>query len=306
MTILQEIKKHYELQTVTWKEKETLVDTDCGVKRIRIWSDLHLLNWHVRWRDEVGKNSLAVADRMIRTVDGACWVDLEGRYLTLHDYVEGRHERGGHEKRWGLLLGNMLQAGLDLQKEFGPITHADRYSFDACLAAIHKLSKDYNELVSVRNSLPEANKRLNLAMELKQASSQVPLPLLDSDTHMSNGAQIFNILFYRGSNGYPEEGYRPLRKFLTEWLKECGPYSLRKLLTCINEHFSLEREQGYLLLAEILTPWELQDCVDQLKNTELSHIVACVESFEQDWDFNRILLHCFTDWMDDKRKRVAL
>ncbi|MDM5339275.1 hypothetical protein QUF84_18915 [Fictibacillus enclensis] len=306
MTILFEIKKHYELQKVTWKEKDHLVDTDCGVKQIRVWKDRALLDWHVRWRDEVGKNSLAVADRMIRTAEGKPWVVMGNEYLTLHDYVEGTHERSGHEKRWGLLIGNMLQAGLELQGEFSSVTKEDHYSFDTCLAAIHKLSKEYNELVSVKNSLPEANKRLNLAMELKKASSHVPLPLFDSDTHMNNGGQIFNILFYRGSDDYPEHGYRPLRRLLTEWLKECGPYSLRKLLTCINEHFSLEREQGYLLLAEILTPWELQDCVDQLKNEELAHIVSYVESFEQDWDFNRILLHCFTDWMDDKRKRVAL
>ncbi|EIT85353.1 hypothetical protein A374_11435 [Fictibacillus macauensis ZFHKF-1] len=306
MNVIEEIKKAYELRTVSWKQKGKLLDTDCGLKRVVLWSDDNLLKWHVKWRDQTGRNSVAIADRMIRTATGHPWIEVNGKYVTLHDEVEGSYDRAGHEKAWGLLIGTMLKAGLEASQEFSTLCQEKTYSFGQCLSAVHQLGKQFTVLESVKQCLVEADKRLKQAEEVKKAAGECLLPIMDQPLSVLHGKQIFNILFYKGSHHEPIRGYLPLRHFLRDWLKECGPHSLKKLLHCINEHYSLQQEQGLLLLAELLMPWELVHCVEQLETKELAHIISTVEQFEQNWDFNRILLHCYSEWLDEKRRKVAL
>ncbi|MET3727616.1 hypothetical protein ABID52_001197 [Fictibacillus halophilus] len=305
MELINTLEKEYELYGIRWKERPHLIMTDYGEKRIRYWSEKENLHWHIRWRDESSKGSSAVPDRMIRTKSGEPAIKYGNRWLTVHDHTE---ELFGCEdvERWGQFIGTLLNTAMssDKQDVFCKQTRQPVFDLKSCITLTQKyLEANFQCMVT---SIKESKQRLEFSRAIKNKVKNHALPVLDQELSVKNGRKIFHFLFYQGSEALPIKGYLPLRKFLVEWLEQTSPSSLKLLLTEVNKHFSLEREQGLLLLAEVVTPWELYDCLDQLDNSSLERMVDGLKKYEDCWESNRILVKTVTEWFDEKRRKVAL
>ncbi|MBH0170760.1 hypothetical protein [Fictibacillus sp. 18YEL24] len=305
MELINTLEKEYELYGIRWKERPYLIMTDYGEKRIRYWSEKDNLNWHIRWRDESSKGSSAVPDRMIRTKSGEAAIKYGNRWLTVHDHTK---EWYGCEdiERWGQFIGTLLNTAMssDNKDVFVKQTRQPVFDLNQCITRAQKyLEANFQCMVT---SINESKQRLEFSHAIKNNVRNHPLPVLDRELSIKNGRKIFHFLFYQGSEALPIKGYLPLRKFLVEWLEQTSTSSLKFLLTEVNKHFSLESEQGLLLLAEVVTPWELYDCLDQLDNSSLERMIDGLKKYEVCWESNRTLVKTVTEWFDEKRRKVAL
>ncbi|MBN3556321.1 hypothetical protein JYA63_18755 [Fictibacillus nanhaiensis] len=305
MELINTLEKEYELYGIRWKERPHLIMTDYGEKRIRYWSEKENLHWHIRWRDESSKGSGAVPDRMIRTKSGEPAIKYGNKWLTVHDHAE---EWYGCEdvERWGQFIGTLLNTAMssDKQDVFVKQTRHPVFDLKSCITLAEKyLEANFQCMVT---SIKESKQRLDFSHAIKNKLRNHALPVLDKELSVKNGRKIFHFLFYQGGESLPIKGYLPLRKFLVEWLEQTSPSSLKLLLTEVNKHFSLDREQGLLLLAEVVTPWELYDCLDQLDNSSLERMIDGLKKYEDCWESNRILVKTVTEWFDEKRRKVAL
>ncbi|KZE64471.1 hypothetical protein AWM68_09990 [Fictibacillus phosphorivorans] len=305
MNLINTLENEYELYGIRWKEKPHIIMTDLGEKRIRYWKDYERLKWHVKWRDESSKGSGAVPDRMIRTNSGETAIQYGEQWISIHDHAEALF--GCDEvERWGQFIGNLLKCAvkydgkenLDLQTEL-PV-----FDINQCL----RLSQKYMEanFSCITTSIYEAKERLKLSEAIRSKVKDSELPVLEREMSFKNGKKIFHFLFYQGGDAWPVRGYLPFRMFLLEWLEHSSPLSVKQLLTEVNKHFTLDHEQGLLLLAEIVTPWEIYDCLKQLDNSSLERMVEGLKKYEECWESNRTLVKTVTEWFDEKRRKVAL
>lgn len=305
MDLINTLENEYELYGVRWKERPHVIITDFGEKRLRYWKEEECLKWHVKWRDESSKGSGAVPDRMIRTRNGDHAIYDGKQWITLHDYADTPF--GCDEvERWGHFIGRLLSASLKAQLEPGHDMKIEVPVFNI-ENALHVTQK-YMEgnFRCITSSIYEAKQRIQFSEALKSKVRRSRLPILEKELSIKNGKRIFHFLFYQGGDEWPVKGYMPVRSFLLEWLEHTSTASLKLLLSEVNKHFSLEGEQGLLLLAEIVTPWELYDCLNQLDNSSLERMVEGLKKYEELWGLNRTLLKTVTEWFDENRRKVAL
>jgi hypothetical protein len=303
MGLINLLENKYDLYGVRWKQEPHIIMTDFGEKRLRYWKDEEMLKWHVRWRDESSKGSGAVPDRMIRTRDGEAAVFDGKHWITLHDYADTQF--GCEEvERWGQFIGQLLTASVqgDYKKDLS-VEHPV-FDFNHCL----ELAENYTDgtFQILNTSLAEAKKRILFSAALNKKVQNTEVPILEKEISVSNGKRIFHFLFYQGGDSKPVQSYLPIRNFLSEWLENTSPLSLKMLLTEIDRIFPLNGDHGLLLLAEITTPWELTDCLNRLDNTSLEKMVEGMSMYEAIWDANRTLLKTVTEWFDENRRKVAL
>ncbi len=305
MELINTLEKEYELYGMRWKEKPHIIMTDYGEKRIRYWSENEGMRWHIRWRDESSKGSGAVPDRMIRTKSGEPAIKYGNRWLTVHDHTETLYGCEDVE-RWGQFIATLLNAAVSVKNQEVFLKQIEPPVFDLnhCMTLAQKyLEANFQCMVT---SIKESKQRLEFSRAIKNRMRNHALPVLDKELSVKNGKKIFHFLFYQGGESLPVKGYLPLRKFMVEWLEQTSPSSLKRLLTEVNKHFSLEQEQGLLLLAEVVMPWELYDCLDQLDNSSLERMIDGLKRYEDCWEKNRTLVKTVTEWFDEKRRKVAL
>ncbi len=98
-----------------WEEaiidRDGLVQTNRGLKRIHYWQDLALMKWHIDWRDSCNVTPYVIMDRMLRTIDGAAYVQFDDYMVTVHDEIKDPYGQIGHEENWGCFLGRMIECG---------------------------------------------------------------------------------------------------------------------------------------------------------------------------------------------------
>ncbi len=305
MGLINTLENEYELYGVRWKEKPHIIMTDFGEKRIRYWTEEERLKWHVKWRDESSKGSGAVPDRMIRTKSGEFAIQYGERWISIHDHAEDLF--GCDEvERWGQFIGMLLKSAVKFELRGNSALQSELpvFDMDHCLRQTQKYMEANFHCITT--SMHEAKERLQLARAIRSKVKKSTLPVLEREMSYKNGKKIFHFLFYQGGDAWPVRGYLPLRTFFLEWLEHSSPLSLKILLTEVDKYFSLDQEQGLLLLAEIVTPWEIYDCLNQLDNSSLERMVEGLKRYEERWEANRNLVKTVTEWFDEKRRKVAL
>jgi hypothetical protein len=306
MDILDIVIKEYGLCEVSWTEQPNTLLTDSGCKRIRYWNDENLLKWHTAWRDETGKKGGPLLDRMIRSKKGESQISFNKQWITLHDCSAEPYGLLGNEIQWGALLAKILSAGEAKECRMPDVKEIEQFDFQSVLELAKPAAGSLGSFSLIKMSLAEARKRaLHAKILIEQAGSRVP-PLLDPQLSTDNGRKVMDFLFYEAGDQTPVRSYKPLRRFLQEWISACGTQSLKRLLTAAAQYYPLRAEQGLLLTAEIMTPWELEECLLSLLNGGLEEAVSCLDRFSREWEINRRLLMAVTEWMDENRKKVAL
>lgn len=307
MNRLRQIEAEYNLPNLKWIKEDELFQSEFGRKRIRIWKDKQLLDWHVKWRDEVSKESSIMTDRMIRTKSQSPYSICDKGWLTIHDEVEQPYLTKGREAEWGEFLAGTLVYGCTMSKSFNFIGKQESLSLLKIKKQIRQLElQDHMAKMVVERTYYEAKKRFESAQSILKKVSLKKVPILNPSISTSNAREVFFQMFFIGGSEEPVQSYSPLRSLLERWLNENGKESFIRLLDEINQSFNLRGEQGMLLLAECLMPYEIQQVTNELsdsdKNRETSKIM---DQYFTSWESSRKVVFTLSEWLEHTRKKVA-
>lgn len=294
--LLTKLEEAYSLKEAKWIEMNRVVETDCGLKRIQYWEDEPLMRWHMNWRDDLGKNTPLLANRMIRTKAGDRAIKTENGWVTLQDEVYEPYSAARCETDWGKALAAMLQKGIETQKTSDIPFVQHSFSYDHWFHKVRS-NKDRQSPLMLK-SLSAVKQRWMQAKQIFDKVKDSDPPVTDPIQTLAQGRNLYGRLYWVGGTNHPERGYRSFRNFLLEWLEQTDTASLERLFDSIDETFSLQGDQGYLLLAECLMPWDLFDS-GHGPNREGT------EMFRGKWETSRQLVLCFSGWLDKKRRKVT-
>ena len=307
MNKLRLIKAEYNLENLQWVKEEEIFQSNVGKKRLRVWQDKQLLDWHIKWRDEVSKESGMMTDRMIHTKTGDPYIISEYGFLTIHDEVEGQYPCKGREAHWGELIAATLFYGCSINKSNVSSIPSNEPSLVSIKDRIRKLQlKDKMAKAVVEKSYFEAKKRVHKAEQITNEILKSRLPILNQFRSFEDGREVFFQLYYICGEEKPVRGYDPLRHLLESWLTKNGKNSLVLLLEEINKSFNLKGEQGMLLLAQCLQPYELKEAMEQLESSQEKEVSEIINRYLENWERSRNLVHILSQWLEEtRRKEVA-
>lgn len=303
--MLRRVKMEYGLSDLKWIKTDQIFQSENGKKRIRIWKDKQLLQWHIKWRDEISKQSGILLDRMIRTKDGEPFFICDKGWATIHDEVEEVFPSLGKEQEWGRLLGTSLAYGLNQSDE----CQRFKKKQDIPLKAVKQTIVQLNNIDPIaknilERSYYEANRRSKKALQLSRRSQSKKLPILTPSITLADAKEVFFNLFWVCGADQPLQGYEPIRNFLENWYIKNGEKSIVHLLDSINIYFPLKADQGMLLLAEFLTPYELTRAVSKLVTQEYETMEIMDEYFKG-WETTRKLVLLISNWIEEEREKVV-
>lgn len=307
MDMIRRIKMEYDLSDVKWLKKNQIFDSEYGKKRIRIWKDKQLLQWHVKWRDEISKQSGILLDRMILTKAREPFFISEKGWVSIHDEIEEQFPCQGREEEWGRLIGSILAYGITQSEDYQrfkkqePLTlHADKATIDQ-LPFLDAMSK-----LVLERSYYEGKNRIRKADHLIDHIHQKRLPILMPITSITAAKQVFFNLFWVSGDTHPVKGYEPIRYFLEDWYLKNGAASTEKLLDKTNKYFSLKGDQGLLLLSVCLLPFELNTAITELSKNETEvGTTKILEMYFQSWETSRNLVLLISNWIEKEGEKAV-
>lgn len=304
--MLRQIEAEYHLENLTWLKEDEIFASDFGKKRIRVWNNKQLLEWHIKWRDEVSKESGMMTDRMIRTKSGAPYIITELGFLTVHDEVDGQYQCKGRESEWGELIAATLVYGRSINKSNLISIPKKEPSLLTIKNKIRKLQlEDQMAKLVIEKSYFEAKKRINKAEQITKEFVKEALPVLNPFHSFQDAKEIFFQLYFVCGDAKPVRGYHPLRHLLESWFKHNGKNSTTLLLEEINKSFNLKGEQGLLLLAECLQPYELEETINKLEKCDEKEVSEIVNRYFESWECSREIVMIISKWLEETRRKVA-
>jgi hypothetical protein len=306
MDMLRQIKLEYELSDLNWITVEEVFNSDRGKKRIRIWKDKQLLQWHVKWRDEISKQSGILLDRMIRTKEGNPFFISDKGWVSIHDEIEEPFPTKGKEAQWGRLFGTILASGLEQSLDCQRVKKQEPLTLSHVRGSIEQLSLiDPMTKLVLERSYFEAKNRIRKALILKDGIQQKQ-PILTPLCSIVQAKQVFFNLFWVCGDDQPVRGYEPIRRLLEEWYIENGEESTIKLVESMNSFFPLKEEQGLILLAEFMMPYEFERTIQQLsKCTTTNETSNVIEQYFKNWEVSRKLVLLISKWIEKEREKVV-
>ncbi|MCT8137504.1 hypothetical protein H1D32_06955 [Anaerobacillus sp. CMMVII] len=306
MDMLRRVKMEYGLSELKWVNANQIFQSESGMKRIRIWKDKQLLQWHIKWRDEISKQSGILLDRMIRTKNGEPFFICDKGWATIHDEIEESYPSKGKEKDWGRLFGTALAFGLKQSDECQRFRKMQDQPLNEIKETISKLKTlDPMAKLVLERSYFEAIKRRRKALDLRERIQINKLPILTPFITLADAKEVFFNLFWVCGEEQPIKGYDPMRKLLEEWYIKNGEASTIDLLNSINNYFSLKGDHGVQLLAECLVPSELGRTVSQLETKTDKETANVMNQFFNSWETSRKLVILLGNWIEEDREKVV-
>jgi hypothetical protein len=306
MDILNRIKQSYDFKDLEWIVENKRFTSNRGNKLIRIWKDKALLEWHIAWRDQVGKYQNFLVDRMIRTNENNAYIPIDEGFVTVHDDELEDYRRHFNVKVVGSFVGEMLKSNQQLDRNFSNMVQDNIFPFDLLIKNIEEDKLQEDEVKLITRALHEARKRVKLAKSLRNKAEGESPPITDAIESIKQCKSVFNTFYWRGGELYPQNAYSTLRSFFYSWKKRYDDDSLRELLDAIHNVYPIDQNQGYLMLAEIVTPWEIVHLLEKLEDLiDEQEKRSALESFKSEWENHRRLGTVVADWIDLSRKKVV-
>lgn len=304
--MLRRIKMEYNLTDISWIAENSIFQSEKGKKRIRIWKDKQLLQWHIKWRDQLSIQSGILLDRMIRTKSGEPFFISDKGWVSIHDEIEERYPTKGKEEEWGKLIGHTLANGINTSDDCQRFKKQEPLSLKTVMVRIEQLPIiDPIAKHVLERSYFEAKKRSQKAHQLKDHIQQKKNPILPAVLSIENARQVFSHLFWISGKEQPERGYKPIRNFLEKWYEKNGEPSTVQLLDCINNYFCLKEDNGILLLSECLIPYEIEQIVSRLSLCKTDdEINEEMDRYFKSWETTRKLVLLLSNWIEKDRERV--
>jgi Ser/Thr protein kinase RdoA (MazF antagonist) len=267
-----------------------LLETDRGVKELRLWPHVDVLRWSFAWREQLARLGFSNVERFIRTRDDKPFVVLGKKGFTLTDHLgEGKAylPTAEHVETSGRVVANMHLA----QRSNHPFFAADLLKKEQVHAAAE--AKRARELQQqflthqlfpsqqdkwVANQFPPMLERMERSAELLAAINIDPERLSVSHRKLSqkNWRLIDDDLFLRGF-------YQPVLSvqlrdaavFLRELCTESGnPEQAAAFLDGYEALKPLSYEEYRLLLAFMVFPREAWKSIHHYVNLRLTGLDA--------------------------------
>ncbi len=303
--MLRRVKIEYGLSNTHWIKADEVFESESGKKRIRFWKDKQLLQWHVKWRDEISKQSGILLDRMIRTKDGEPFFICDKGWATIHDEVDEAYPTLEREKEWARLIGHSLAYGLKQSDECHRFTKRQEPPLKTVKQMIDQLDNiDPMVKLVLERSYFEANNRARKAQQLKKRVQDNKLPILTPFSSLESAREVFFHLYWVCGADQPVQSYEPIRNTLEEWFKNNGEDSTLTLLDHIDHYFPLKGDQGVLLIAELLTPFELNQTVSRLSETNADTAII-MDDYFRNWETTRKLVMLVSSWIEREREKAV-
>lgn len=265
-------------------EKPLIIQTESGLKKIYLWGNEHLLNWHLQWRHRLLCDAFYL-DRMYVTRTGKPFAMIGKMAITCHDAIHEPAERKGNEAAWAAWLGEL--------------SAKSRYPSSGrqsdLLGAASQVEEAYLQLQKrpaatdagsiAGKCFPAALERAKQAERLAGSHRSRRLSVLAPDNlHFSQGKWLLGKLFIELGQANPAVGYEPLAGFFGSWLEDSGKESLRSLLTYLKNGEYMDEATAELIRAELYYPREWLFLVQALPVLENGRTGEVVETFKKKWD----------------------
>ncbi|OIJ10586.1 hypothetical protein BKP37_18825 [Anaerobacillus alkalilacustris] len=307
MDMLSRIKMEYDLSELTWIKENTIFQSERGKKRIRIWKDKQLLEWHVNWRDEISKQSGFLLDRMIRTRDRKPFFICDKDFVSIHDEIVEPYPTKGKEQEWGRLIGHALTYGINQSNENHCFKKSEPLPLKTVRGSLEQLSLlDPMAKLVLERSYLEAKKRNEKANLIQKRVQEKKLPVLTNFSKLEDARQVFFHLYWICGSEQPIRGYKTIRNLLEKWYSKNGNHSTVELLDSINRYFSLKEDHGLLLLSELLMPHEFEETVAKLFTCKsVNEMPEIINQYFSRWKTTRELVILLSKWIEKDGERVV-
>ncbi|GAY75119.1 hypothetical protein [Sporolactobacillus inulinus] len=237
-------------------EQPLLIDTERGIKRIRLWTDEALLHLHLKWRNHV-KNEHFFVDRMYVTRAGLPSVRFGNFSMTCHDAPMEPLALNNNEQQWAAFLTDLSRTSRDQPvDESKTEMQIQVHTLFEQAKQMHELDPEIWGIVSACYS--SACTRAAEADRLReQHQYRRSAFLLPADFSHDSCKALFDTLFFELGQSEPTDGCGVLARFvLTDALQAQRGQSMGKLLQELALKGFFDRENADLMLAEWFAPDE--------------------------------------------------
>ncbi|KQL57579.1 MULTISPECIES: hypothetical protein [Bacillaceae] len=289
--MIERIKEEYGFKQASLESKHQL-NTEKGVKQICYWEDEACLKWHIEWRDNCSVAPYVMMNRMLRTNKGAAYIEKDKQFISLHDKVPIEQREDQEEKRWGEVLGLMIQAGRRDQSTFS--LPKEVMGNDPILEQANREQRLFFQTL-----FQEGNRRLTMAKKLAK-SGEISVPKMDSFTELT-GSFRGHMLIVQGSETTPEYGYQSFKTFLKSWYERKGEASLHALMNELDEKATLTSNERKAIMATVLIPDELDTLLQERAISNDQPFSDLIDHLKREWDKTQSFASALAKWLDAKK-----
>ncbi|MET1247472.1 hypothetical protein ABWW58_01615 [Sporolactobacillus sp. STCC-11] len=275
------------------KEDPLIIETERGLKRIRIWENEALLKLHLKWRERLVNDRFFI-DRMYVTRSGLPSIRIGHYSVTCHDAPSNSANLAGNEVLWADLLAYLHRYSRDVP--VGDIT----VSASTRVHTMYEQAKQMGYEKSgtwkmVSACFSSASARANEADRLRESyQHRNSAFLLPDDFSQGSCTALFDTLFFELGQSGPSDGCRSLARFC---LSECmgqREQTVRKLFQELMVRDFFDRETSDLMQAEWLEPDEWLSLVESCDRMgQEQDAETTLNAFKQLWDRKVQLINLF-------------
>lgn len=276
------------------KEDPLIIETERGLKRIRIWDNEALLKLHLKWRERLINDRFFI-DRMYVTRSGLPSIRIGHYSVTCHDAASDSVNLEGNEPLWADLLAYLHRYSRDVP--VGDVTTSASIRVHTIYEQAKQMGYEKSgtwKMVSAcfSSACARAKEADRLRDSYQHRSSAFLLP---DDFSRDSCTAIFDTLFFELGQSGPSDGCRALAHFfLNESMDQQHEQMVRKLLKELMVRDFFDRETFDLLQAEWLEPDEWLNLVESCDRTgQGQYAEAALKEFKQIWDRKVQLINLF-------------
>jgi hypothetical protein len=290
--LLSELSRNYDFHDLVVTHWDpVLVETDRGLKRIRLWEDERLLQKHLDWRQKLSGGSFFV-DRMYVTVSGSPFIRF-GRYaVTCHDAPLEPAPVRGFESIWSEVVETLLRQSLDEGGQPSERPAQERVASVLRRTEQAEILKRGGGEKLLRLCYPEAQERAVRCDELRFAHGRRgKVFMLPQDFTLYRSKMLLETLFVELGQSELVNGYPKLAAFFLESMQSEGDDSVNRLFLNMQRSLYSEQETSDLLQASWYEPGEWLTLAESALRGELDTEV--IDKFKKTWDQKTRIISLF-------------
>ncbi|MFT8391212.1 MAG: hypothetical protein ABF683_08000 [Sporolactobacillus sp.] len=268
------------------QEEPLLIQTERGLKRVRVWTNDQLLMKHLRWRTKLISDHFFL-DRMYATIYGATSIRFDRYLITIHDAPLDPAPIAGREQQWAELVMLLLQKS----RGHCPMPAASQIGAQAAFVS-NQLAESgmAGDLVNLaRACAPSAQNRAEQADRLRNRHrSSGKTFILPEDFSFAETRLLLDTLFIALGQSGPISGYPALAQFLLQAALENGAQAVESILAAFAQQMPMTREMLDRIAAEWYAPGEWFQLAEWARMTPDQ--LERRERFKQVWDMKTRLI----------------
>ncbi|MCO7175519.1 hypothetical protein ACFP7A_01010 [Sporolactobacillus kofuensis] len=293
--LMSAIQSNYRFKQINRvNEQPFLIETERGLKKIRIWDNEAMLKLHLKWREQLVTDRFFI-DRMYVTRSGLPFVRVGHYAVTCHDAPYEVAPIAGHEGLWADLITHLM-----MRSRSTPVTE-EHFSMASHVQNVFEQAKtfqvmDHEEWKLIHSCFSSVFTRAEKADHLRESNKhQMKTFLLPEDFSSHSCTQLFDTLFCELGQSQPMDGYRLLADLLLREALEHEEQSVHHLLQHLSRNDAIDQRSADLMLAQWFEPTEwVQFVYSTVQKDQGIRTDITVQKFKHVWDQKVRLIHEFS------------